>query len=288
MRDDFDREIEPWRDSLLTGYEDAWPEQAPSRRIGAAPETDAPAADLAANEQGADSLRVFDEVLERGASGAVRVRLGALIVVTLVIAAVAVLAAVLRPGGEHVPPDAMTTAPVDVVEQSTVPSAATTGAPSDDSGHVTVHIVGAVASPGVVRLPASARVADAVAACGGLSPDADTTRINLARPLVDGEHIHVLRIGEEAAPELPGEAVVGGGSPVGEAGAPGATASALINLNTASQSELETLPRVGPTLAGRIITEREKRGGFTSVEELREVSGIGDATFEQIAPLVTV
>lgn len=136
---------------------------------------------------------------------------------------------------------------------------------------ITVHVAGPVARPGVVQLPAGARVADAVAAAGGVLPGAEPGPINLARPLVDGERIDV------AAAELDQE------SP-----AAATSASALVDLNTADAARLQELPGVGPVLAERIISYREEIGRFDDVGQLREVSGIGEARFTDLSDQVTV
>lgn len=146
---------------------------------------------------------------------------------------------------------------------------------------VTVHVVGEVESPGIVSLPGGSRVVDALQDAGGETSDADLTGINLARELVDGEQVVVPR---------PGETPVAAAPPAGGAGSSGGPASsdAQVNLNTADLTTLETLPGVGPVLAQRIMDWREEHGSFVAVEELGEVSGIGDKTYEQLAPKVTV
>ncbi|MGO1977073.1 ComEA family DNA-binding protein [Brachybacterium tyrofermentans] len=149
---------------------------------------------------------------------------------------------------------------------------------------VVVHVSGAVKSPGVVRLPPGSRVEDALQAAGGTTEEADLAAINLARPVADGEQIHVPVPGEEAPP-VPAAGGAGDGSGGGEGtgadageGADGGT----IDLNTASAAQLEELPGVGPAIAQRILEHREKNGPFTSVDGLLEVSGIGPATLEKI------
>lgn len=135
-----------------------------------------------------------------------------------------------------------------------------------------VYVSGAVARPDVYRLPAGARVKDAVLAAGGLLDSAVAEQVNLAAPLSDAEQIHIPRIDE---------------APVdGPAGAP--AADGRLDLNLASAADLEELPGIGATLAGRIIARREEQGPFGSVEELREVTGVGEKLFAQIAPLLVV
>ncbi|MCL2424093.1 MAG: ComEA family DNA-binding protein [Micrococcales bacterium] len=147
------------------------------------------------------------------------------------------------------------------------PSPPAVAAPVPDV--VVVHVVGAVARPGVFTLPGGSRVADAVEAAGGATDEADLAGVNLARALVDGEQLYVPRPGEV----LPG-------APEGPAGAD----DGLVDLNRASQSELETLPGVGPVIAGRIVAARP----FASVDSLQQVSGIGPATMTRLRDLVKV
>lgn len=159
---------------------------------------------------------------------------------------------------------------------------------------VVVHVVGAVATPGVVELPPGARVSDALEAVGGASGDADLDALNLARALVDGEQIRVPRPGEEIALDSGGTGAESGGAQTGPgsgAGGPGGPAAAegeLVNLNSADLAALETLPGVGPVTAQSILDHRDAIGRFTTVEELLDVSGIGDATLSRIRDSVTV
>ncbi|MDA2815299.1 ComEA family DNA-binding protein [Nocardiopsis sp. RSe5-2] len=149
-------------------------------------------------------------------------------------------------------------------------------------GEVTVHVGGDVNEPGVVTLPAGSRVADAIEAAGGVADGADTGTLNLARPLADGEQILVGEEYEQAAPPAPpGEAPPGAAPPGGGEGA-------LIDLNTATQEQLQTLPGVGPVLAERIIAFRTEHGGFKAVEQLQEVSGIGEKRYAELKDLVQV
>lgn len=147
------------------------------------------------------------------------------------------------------------------------------------TGTVTVDVAGKVRRPGIVVLDAGARVTDALAAAGGPRKGVDLTPLNLARVLVDGEQIVV---GGPARP------TAGGGAATGSGGAGGGASGPLVNLNTAGQTELESLPEVGPVTAQSIIAWRDAHGGFTSVDELLEVDGIGAKTLEQITPHVTV
>lgn len=150
------------------------------------------------------------------------------------------------------------------------------------TGELVVHVDGQVQRPGVVVLPAGARVADAIEAAGGALPDTELAGVNLARPLVDGEQVLV------GIDPPPGSAA----APNPVAGAPGAPASpaagGLVSLNSADLAGLDTLPGVGPVTAQSIIDWRTANGGFSSVEELIEVDGIGEATLARIAPHVTL
>jgi competence protein ComEA len=165
------------------------------------------------------------------------------------------------------------------------------GAPSPPGAEIVVHVVGQVVKPGLVRLTPGARVADAVAAAGGARPGADLAALNLARLVVDGEQLHVPKPGE-AVPSVssPGSGG-GGGSAGGGSGGSGGGATggaALVSLNTADVVALDTLPGVGPVLAQRIVDWRAEHGRFTSVDELGEVSGIGDKLLAKLRPRVSL
>ncbi|MER6691586.1 ComEA family DNA-binding protein [Streptomyces minutiscleroticus] len=155
---------------------------------------------------------------------------------------------------------------------------------SPSGAAIVVDVSGKVREPGIHRLPAGARVADALRAAGGVRPGADTTGLNRARLLADGEQVVV---GEPlAAP--PGGAGAGGsrGTTGGAGGAAGTAPAAPVPLNSATAEQLDTLPGVGPVLAQHIIDYRTQHGGFRSVDELREVNGIGDRRFADLQNLV--
>lgn len=146
-----------------------------------------------------------------------------------------------------------------------------------------VHVAGAVVHPGVVRVPAGSRIADAITAAGGGLPDADLDRLNLAAKVIDGQRIPVVKIG------VPGVIGTGDGTaPTSGDTSADPAAVGPIDLNTATIAQLDTLPGIGPSFAAAIIRERDRRGGFTSVDQLREVRGIGDKRFADLKPLVSV
>ena len=154
-----------------------------------------------------------------------------------------------------------------------------------------VHVDGAVASPGVYALTmAGPRVNDAVAAAGGLVPEADTASVNLAAAVQDGDKVYVPREGENSA--AAGAASSGGssGSEGGTAltGASGSASSALVNINKASAEELDALPGVGPSTAQAIVDDRTQNGPYVSIEDLMRVSGIGEKKFEKLKGCICV
>lgn len=160
-------------------------------------------------------------------------------------------------------------------QEVAVPVVEAAGAPlpgaSASAGEVVVAVAGKVRRPGLVRLPAGSRVDDAVRAAGGPTGGVDLGLLNLARRLVDGEQV-----------------LVGVEPPAAAPSAGGGTAGGLLNLNSATASDLDGLPGIGPVLAQRIVDWRTDNGGFASVDQLREVTGIGEAKFQDLQAKVTV
>jgi len=170
--------------------------------------------------------------------------------------------------------------PVDPAGSSDTAGSADTAGSPDTAGApapLVVDVAGRVRRPGIVELPPGSRVVDALEAAGGPRRGVELTSLNLARPVVDGEQILV---------GVPGPSGVGAAAAPGAA--PGAAAGPLVDLNTADLTTLETLPGVGPVTAQAILDWRVEHGGFTAVEELLEVDGIGDATLADLAPHVTI
>ncbi|MGL5406381.1 MAG: ComEA family DNA-binding protein [Propionibacteriaceae bacterium] len=161
---------------------------------------------------------------------------------------------------------------------TTKPEAGSTPTPV----HLVVHVVGAVKAPGLVTLPDSARIADAIAAAGGVTDGAVLGDLNLAEHIHDGVQI---KIGTE--PDS-GSAISSGGSAVSEANEKATAADKKINLNKATQAQLEELPGVGPVMAGKIISWRKQHGKFSRIDELQEVDGVGPKIFAQISGQVYV
>lgn len=146
---------------------------------------------------------------------------------------------------------------------------------------IVIHIDGAVAAPGVYSLESGARTQDAVLAAGGLLDSADTTNVNLAAKLSDGQKVHI---------PCEGEAVQSSGAAdtAGNLSSSAASSSGLININTATVDELDTLPGVGPSTAASIVEDRESSGAFSSIEDLMRVNGIGEKKFAKLKDYICV
>jgi competence protein ComEA len=188
-----------------------------------------------------------------------RTTVGGAIVLLLVAGAAAVLSFALNaPGGSR------------AVGSSEPEETASASAPASPGGPpILVHVLGAVATPGLYELTDGERIVDAVAAAGGFTAEADQASLNLARVVGDGEQVYVPVVGEQP-PSAPADAAGG-----------------LVNLNTADATELETLPGLGPELAARIVEWRTQNGRFSSVDDLLNVTGIGAKTLSGLAELVT-
>lgn len=154
--------------------------------------------------------------------------------------------------------------------------------PAPTLAPILIQVDGAVKNPGVYSLPRESRVRDAIESAGGYSEKASANSVNLAARIKDGEKIIV-----PSSDSTPIPANAAGASTNLDSRAV-SLPTGLVNLNTATASELETLPGIGQTRAGDIITYREAHGGFKSIEEIQEVSGIGPATFERLKDLITV
>ena len=151
---------------------------------------------------------------------------------------------------------------------------------------VTVYISGAVKTEGVVTMSSEDRLSDAIKVMGGIVEGADMNAINLAEKLVDGKHYVIPKQGEQIPVD-----VNAGGSTSGAAQTAGENAQGqggLVNINTATLEQLDTLPGVGEATANKIITYREENGGFKSIEDLKNVKGIGDKKFEDMKSSICV
>ncbi len=174
---------------------------------------------------------------------------------------------------------------------SYAPSAAASPTPyaSPTPQELVVYVCGAVHRPGVYHLAPGARIADLLSAAGGAAAKAELQAVNLAAKLVDGQQVVVPVRGATAVAAAGGSTGAGGTNTTTASGASGSAGTAApVNLNTATAAELDALPGVGPATAQKIIDYRTANGGFKSVDDLKNVSGIGDAKFATLQPLVTV
>ncbi len=193
--------------------------------------------------------------------------MGTAALVALIVAGWWVMSA--RPHATALAPSAVSSSVSLVPTRSGSTSASASGS---STSVVVINVVGRVQTPGVYRLPTGSRVDDALRAAGGALPGTDLTTVNLARKLVDGEQIAVGVAGE----------------PVSAGSASAAASTGPIDLNTASAAQLDALPGVGPVLAQHIVDWRTAHGRFDSIDQLREVAGIGEAKYAQLRPLVSV
>ena len=176
--------------------------------------------------------------------------------------------------------------PIEVIPPEAPTTASPAVSPSPTLTQVRIYITGAVVKSDVYILPKGSIIKDAILAAGGFTEEADRERINQALELKDQQHIHVSRFGEVEIPlTQPGEPGqgTGGGSPE-----TGPDRGGVINLNTATLDQLDSLPGIGPAIAQRIIDYREQIGGFKHIDQITEVSGIGDATLAKVRDQITV
>jgi competence protein ComEA len=234
------------------------PSAPPPWRVLETPSTDASPRPTAAEPAPASAIPSAVKVAAIGAAA-------------LVFVVVAVVVAVAGGNGD-----------VRIDGGSAMPVASASGgpaSPSADAGgaELVVEIVGAVPKPGVYRLPPGSRLVDLLRSAGGYGPRVDTARaeqdLNLAAPIKDGDHVRVPSRDDEIGEAVPSSAASAGG--------------ALLDVNTATQAQLEELPGVGPVTAQKIITAREE-APFGAVEELRSRGVLGEKTFEKLRPLLTV
>ena len=163
-------------------------------------------------------------------------------------------------------------------EQAVVLDAAATAESSSPKQEITVYVTGAVNKPGLVKVPEGARAAEAVNACGGLLPTADGEKINMAQSLKDGQQLKV--------PEKTG---TNGKTDSGKTDkSKGADSGEKVNINTADEKALDTLPGVGPAMAKRIIEYRESEGAFQSIEDIKKIRGIGEAKFAKMKDKICI
>jgi competence protein ComEA len=228
--------------------------------------------------------RTLAESLSDGMPGSLRERLtmgaGHVAVVALVAVAGLVVTCwwLVRSGGHDVSAPVSVSTPraaLATPEGSSVGPGAT-AATATRAGKIVVDVVGKVRRPGIAVLRSGDRIVDAIRAAGGVRPGVGVGSLNLAQPLTDGEQIVV---GAGSGPSI--------GAPVSGAPVSGAPVG-LVNLNTADETALESLPEVGPVTAQAILTWRSEHGGFSSVNQLLDVDGIGDATLAKLTPYVTI
>lgn len=203
--------------------------------------------------------------------------------VVLIIAAAAIFVFINRTGEKE----------KVTVEKSQITAEAKTETSQKSVKKIIVDVSGQVKAPQVIEIKAGSRISDAIAAAGGLTDKADISGVNRAAELNDGEKIYIPAKGESqqsgaAAGSQNGSTGISAGSPSGTSAGSGSAASPKISINSASNSELQELTGVGPAIAEKILLYRSKNGGFKSLEDLKNVSGIGDKTFEKLKDQITL
>lgn len=155
-----------------------------------------------------------------------------------------------------------------------------------DENIIMVHIIGGVVKPGVVKIKEGGRIEDAIEAAGGLTEDSDISNVNLAYVLDDGVKVRIPTIDNEGKETE--ETYISEDSGKNVILQEDEKVGSIVNINKATQTELETLPGIGPSLAGRIISYREQNGKFKKIEDIKNVAGIGDSKFENIKDFIKV
>lgn len=154
-----------------------------------------------------------------------------------------------------------------------------------ETDEILVHVSGCVKEEKIVSLPDGSRINDAIEAAGGLTKDADLSNVNLAYILEDGEKIYIPKKGEELS-EISSSLIVNNSS--NSSNNSSLSKSTKVNINKATQAELETIPGIGPSTALKIVTYRNENGKFKSIEDIKNVSGIGDAKYEKMKDYITI
>ena len=182
-------------------------------------------------------------------------------------------------------------APIEIIPPKSTnpptPLATLTLEATPNSGPIHVYVSGAVVRPAVYEMPPGSLIDDAVRAAGGFAADADPAAVNLAQTAADGMQIHVPSL-EEALPTPPPVSLPPGAAPTTASRMGGITTAGLIDINTATQTDLEMLPGIGPSTATNIIAYREANGPFATIEAIMDVPGIGEGKFEAIRELITI
>lgn len=182
----------------------------------------------------------------------------------------------------------MQPAPIEIVPAQAEPTTAPIASPPPPTvGPMHVFVSGAVVHPAVYELPPGSIIDDAVRAAGGFAQDADPAAVNLAQPAADGMQVHVPLLVEAIATPPP-ISLPPGADPTTAVRMGGITIGGLVNINTATQTDLEMLPGIGPATAANIIAHREANGPFATIEAIMDVPGIGEGKFEAMKDLITV